>query len=567
MAYELDRTTRAAVQFKLGTQEAMNTMLSKNTEANSANRAGTHGTFYLTQDTHRLYVGNADNTISPVNEGILTVTSLPTSSSTPAPMPGQFYYLSGQNILAIYAGNNQWIQVNAATSEVDSVTNTISTTSGTTTIQTTVSSTDGSSKSDSFTVTGTSGITASSNGKAITLTGNVGSLSAADYLSGSDDGVTVTLDNSNGTDSTLNIKAGSNVEVAMNNGAVRISAEDSTITSVTGSNVAAGGFKFNVTDSSGANAEGTIDPIIKYGSGTTTSVHFLNGTATLDVYTKSQTDTAIATAVREVNAMTYKGTVDSASDLPGTSDNVRIGDTYITNADITTGGVTYPAGSMVIAAATNTESSSTGYITDNPIKWDYVDSAGSDTTYSAVNATYGFGIKPSTQSDPILQYQLAAGTAMTLSESGTLSASGGKTVTVTHANVSSSKTTGSAWEQGYNTSSEIAEVVTGVTVNAQGHVTGYTVRKLTFHNEVGTLSAIGYSETAVNTANHTYTNVSTATSSGTTTATVSLGYKLTDGNGAHSTASNSFGIASENLEVTSSGMNVGINLVWGSFTA
>ena len=570
MAYELDRTTRAPVAFKLGTQAAMDLMLAKNTQASEANRAGTHGTFYLTQDTHRLYVGNSDKTISPVNEGILTVTSLPSSTSTPAPMPGQFYYLSNDNILCIYAGSNQWIQVNAVTSEVTSVAMTVSTTSGTASIETRVNSTGGNHAEDTYTMQGASGVTVSSSGKAITITGNVPALAGSNMTGNA--GVELKLDNSNGTDSTINLKNGDNVTIAMDSGAIKIDAVDSTISQVTtGTRTAAngGGFSVDVKDTSGAHATGYITPQIKYGSGTTSTVNFESGVATLDVYTKGQTDTAITNAIREVNAMTYKGTVASASALPTTASGVRIGDTYILTDGDTINNVYYPAGSMIIAAASNTESASTGLITTNPIVWDAVNSAGQDTTYSASSATYGFSIAPST-GGLMMQYQLAAGTAISLSEAGTINATGGKTVTVAHATVNSNlsnlKTTQSEWVEGY-TSTSVDEVMTGITVNAQGHVTGYTVKKLTFHSEIGTLSGIGYSDTTNNGSGHTHTNTSIATANGITTSTIKLGYMYADGGGNKTKASNEFGIASESLEVTASGMSTSLNLIWGSFTA
>jgi hypothetical protein len=66
---QLDKDLTPKIGFKLGTQSALNTLLNSGTGA-------LHGTFYLTQDTHRLYIGNHDGTLSPVNQGIITVNSL-----------------------------------------------------------------------------------------------------------------------------------------------------------------------------------------------------------------------------------------------------------------------------------------------------------------------------------------------------------------------------------------------------------------------------------------------------------------------------------------------------------
>lgn len=571
MAYELNRNASpaAAVQFKLGTQAAMDQLLGRN----ATNPGGVHGTFYLTQDTHRLYVGNSDNTISPVNEGIITVANtgnLPTATSTPPAHPGQFYYLTEDNILAVYNGQT-WIQINS-TSSVSQVTVTGTNQSGTIKVETGVRDTGGVYK-DHFTLSGTDGITlanAGDDGENITITGNLASVSGEDYTNG----VTVTLENSNGTDDTINFKEGSNVFVEMNGDDIQFSAVDSTISSVTTSTraeAAGGGFGINVRDTSGANQTGYITPQITYGSSGGSTVGFYNGTATLDIYTKGETDTAISTAVRTVNAMTYKGLVTSST-LPGVADNVQIGDTYVLTDAATYQGTTYPAGSMIIASAENTEDAN-GYITGASIKWDYVNSTGSDTTYSSSNASNGFTISPST-GGTTAKFMLAAGTAITMSAAGDVNTTAGRTVTITHANVTSTKThnTDDDIVEGYNSATVIPEIVTGITVNEQGHVTGYTVQKLTLHSEIGTFDAIDYSNTAnnENTTNHTYTNiVGTAAAVGytaTSSANVKLGYSLKKMDGSNSRASNGFNLATRSLEITTSGMNAYVDLVWGSFS-
>ena len=61
----------AVLGFKVGTQARVNELI-----AAGANAGAAHGTFYLAQDTHRLYIGNEDTSLSPVNEGITTVASI-----------------------------------------------------------------------------------------------------------------------------------------------------------------------------------------------------------------------------------------------------------------------------------------------------------------------------------------------------------------------------------------------------------------------------------------------------------------------------------------------------------
>ena len=52
------------VGFKVGTEASLKSLAADKIQA---------GVFYLTSDTHRLYIGNKDQTLSPVNQGIITV--------------------------------------------------------------------------------------------------------------------------------------------------------------------------------------------------------------------------------------------------------------------------------------------------------------------------------------------------------------------------------------------------------------------------------------------------------------------------------------------------------------
>lgn len=108
----------ASVGFLSGTQASINTMLGQGTAAGAI-----EGHFYLAADTHRLYIGNNDHSISPVNEGITTVANrtalnaiTPSESSTTAwrALQGQFYYIQDENILCVASGN-RWVQINPDT--------------------------------------------------------------------------------------------------------------------------------------------------------------------------------------------------------------------------------------------------------------------------------------------------------------------------------------------------------------------------------------------------------------------------------------------------------------------
>ena len=72
-AQELYPSANPNVKFKLGLQSAIDNYLSAKINSDVASShpewvgQAEHGTFYLTQDTHRLYVGNYDHTFSAVN--------------------------------------------------------------------------------------------------------------------------------------------------------------------------------------------------------------------------------------------------------------------------------------------------------------------------------------------------------------------------------------------------------------------------------------------------------------------------------------------------------------------
>lgn len=69
------------------------------------------GCFYLTEDTHRLFVGQGAALV-PVNEGVVTVANVAALPATG--ITGSFYYATAENILCVYNGKT-WVQVNANT--------------------------------------------------------------------------------------------------------------------------------------------------------------------------------------------------------------------------------------------------------------------------------------------------------------------------------------------------------------------------------------------------------------------------------------------------------------------
>lgn len=107
----------ANVLFKRGLQKDLAALMAS---------GATDGCFYLTTDSHRLYVGqNVDGVVKalPVNEGVETVANLSelTSRITAATtdeakelLAGSFYYVSDDNILCVFNGK-EFVQINPNT--------------------------------------------------------------------------------------------------------------------------------------------------------------------------------------------------------------------------------------------------------------------------------------------------------------------------------------------------------------------------------------------------------------------------------------------------------------------
>ena len=92
----------AKVGFLTGSQSSIDTMLSQ-----GANAGAKHGYFYLTKDSHRLYIGNSDGSISAVNEGVQTVTylgDLPTlqTAADKVAYTGRFFYVQYKDFSFIF---------------------------------------------------------------------------------------------------------------------------------------------------------------------------------------------------------------------------------------------------------------------------------------------------------------------------------------------------------------------------------------------------------------------------------------------------------------------------------
>lgn len=95
----------ANVMFKRGTQSSFNNLSTYQ-----------DGCFYLTTDSHRLYIGTGNNKADLVSQSVITYDNWAAIEALSNSAPGlcsegQFYYAKAENILCTYS-NGKWIQIN-----------------------------------------------------------------------------------------------------------------------------------------------------------------------------------------------------------------------------------------------------------------------------------------------------------------------------------------------------------------------------------------------------------------------------------------------------------------------
>ena len=343
--YTYDNLANDQVKFLQGTEAELALYLPNSTDT-AKRGAALEGAFYLTTDTHRLYIGRKVTTegadygkVFPeeVSSGITTVANAGALGAAAVQAKiGDFYYVLEGNILAVYEGPGEgWQQINSP-SGIASINTAAQTSNGTVSTTISVNATGG----------GTDGYLHFVEGDNITLTS---SNTAADANNPAIANITIAAKDTtyavgtaappSGTDKAiLGLKKdggstleATKVEISGAN-TVKVTSDSSnniTVTgpSFTGIGVAAystDGFELSLqgTDGYGTalSVTGDLKPSIKYGQSTPkTEAKFASGSAVLDIYTKSETDTAISNAITSqlagANAMTYMGTVNSETDL------------------------------------------------------------------------------------------------------------------------------------------------------------------------------------------------------------------------------------------------------------
>ena len=527
-----------------------NIMFRRGLQANLPQTA-VDGSFYLTEDTQRLYVGIGENN-APVelNRTIRSVESLTALNALKGPVGsnandgvavGDFYYVAGGansvsgNILAYCSavdatGKPTWVQINPDTNtQLATSTNAVTKTAVAKGVKvaTSVQDTEGRTASGDFQIVGSENITVALVGGQIKISTPDGHDTTYEIKTQANSSKGTILLDSTGKDSSINI-GGKNSDVTVtsdDSGNITIGVADMRTKSIAVDAAPSSGNGFDLKVD-GMDV-GDFDPTIKLGDNE--AIHFVDGNATLPVYTKTEVDTKVSNSLKTFDAMAYKGTVSKSDASTKLASTGNVGDTYKAAEDITAP-VKASTGDLIIATGT-----------DGAVTWDVIPS-GDDQTITGAATTSGISV--SDQSGTLAEISVVKGSKINVSNS----TSGKKTtLTVGHEAITQpTPVAGTAVTQTAKNSAEFT-AITDITEDGYGHVTGITTKKLTVvdtHNDVSGV------ETLVRGSNNVVTtDISVSTTDGTTKS-----------------GSFSIGAAADSIiKVTGSGSATTLALEWGSF--
>ena len=459
--------------------------------------AMTDGYVYVTTDTRAMYVDykNADGALARIRIGdVLTVANIAALPTIANAKDGVLYYCLAENILCTPYGSGagrDWKQINKQ--------KTLSETIGTMTF-TAAAAADGANMTIKMTSGGETkdaslGVAGGTNVKVGVTDGKVtvgakdtivtGAIAVGAREAG---GAAITLTNTTGgtaADGTALSGTAAGGTIGIVGTGAKISQSDNVITvngkvTVANTFAADGAFTTKITHADNTTATSTaVTPKVKYGVDGAKEAVFNSGTATLDIYSKNEVDTAIDAKLKAANAMTFKGTMGATGatvkQLPATA---SLGDTYIV---IDNGTYSYKA---VGAAAATSQSCRIGDMfiagpgeedMDGLLKtlvWTYVPAGNDDLPIASATATTSSIIFKSTLSNETSTVgTVAVGNGMKATASGT-------TFTIAHGDVTTADpTTGTAVAQTHG-ATKTYTAITGVTIE-NGHVTGYETTELT----------------------------------------------------------------------------------------
>lgn len=544
--------TGNAVKFKLGTQASLNTL-------KASQKGWEVGTFYLTSDSSRLYIGQADE-LALLNKSVEIYTNLAAlKAKTTTSTEGDIAYCVTENVLAYYNGTT-WNQINpdddtillALTQSVSSVTDGVKITTGGTNSDSkkTVSSAD-------VTITGAKGAkVAMANNKALTITGDTYTLNVQEHADATND-IDLVLDSALQDASTVHIKGGDNVTITKvaDSNSIQIAAKDTKLNDISLGLGANGELQVGASDT------GTTNVLKKQKLG-----YFIDGSyygigsdneakrVDLPVYSKDQVDALI----NKLDGMTYRGTIGTSGTTftmnasfnvlkGGTAAEIHIGDMFLVQGGNLTyaTGKTAGIGDLLIATAKDGKSETNGVLAIGDVEWTYVPSGDDqqiDTTYifKAEGATDSMTITSSNGGGVVGKIAFAEGDGIVIDSTD----NGGNapnqlSVTIKHDTYDTTPTT----DGKSLTNGGAFDVIDSITYD-NGHITGINTK---------TIQTLEYRPGPDSATRDDATN------------TVTVAHTLQAGTSLVSDKNANMVLKSNTLKLTASGNTVTADLVWGSF--
>ena len=543
--------TGSAVKFKLGTQASLNAL--KNSQ-----KGWEVGTFYLTSDSSRLYIGQADE-LALLNKSVEIYKNLNALKAKGKSFEGDIAYCADENVLAYYNGDT-WNQINpddntiltALTQVVSSVDKGVKITTGGTNDDPskTITAAD-------VTITGAKGAqVAMANNKALTITGDTYALNVQEH-SGTTNDIDLVLDSALQDDSTVHIKGGDNVTItktADSNG-IQIAAKDTKLNDISlglGDN---GELQVGASDTGNTNVLkkqklGYFIDGSYYGIGSNETAKKVD----LPVYSKDQVDNLI----KKLDGMTYRGTIGTSGTTftmdasfnvlkGGTATEIHSGDMFLVQG----GKLTYATGKqaetgdMLIATAKDGKSETNGVLAIGDVEWTFIpsgDDSKTDTTYifKASGAADSMTITSSTGGGTVGKIAFTEGDGIVIESTD----NGGKaptelSVNIKHDTYNTTKTT----DNKSLTNGGTFDVIDSITYN-NGHISGINTK---------TIQTLAYKPGPDSASKDAGAN------------SVTVKHTLLAGTGLVSDDNAKMVLSSDTLKLTASGNTVTADLVWGSF--
>lgn len=540
--------TGNAVKFKLGTQASLNTL--KNTV-----KGWEVGTFYLTSDSSRLYIGQ-ENELALLNKSVEIYDNLNTlKAKTTVSTEGDIAYCVNENVLAYYNGTT-WNQINpdddtiltALVQSVSSVTDGVKITTGGTNSDAgkTVTSAD-------VTITGVNGAkVAMASNKALTITGDTYTLNAQEHATNDID---LVLNSELQDDSTVHIKGGDNVTITKitDSNGIQIAAKDTKLNDISlglGDN---GELQVGASDTGNTNVLkkqklGYFVDGSYYGIGSDTKQ------VDLPVYSKEQVDNLF----KKLDGMTYRGTIGTSGTTftmdasfnvlqGGTATDIHIGDMFLVQGGSLTyaTGKTAGIGDLLIAAAASGKTETNGVLAIDDVEWTYVpsgDDAQIDTTYifKASGTTDSMTITSSNGGGTVGKIAFTEGDGIVIESTDNGGTSPTElSVNIKHDTYDTTPTT----DNKSLTNGGTFNVIDSITYD-NGHITGINTKTIqTLEYKPGPDSASKDADANSVTVTHT----------------------LQAGSNLVSDTNAKMVLSSDTLKLTASGNTVTADLVWGSF--